>query len=356
MTNMNQIVRISLFCHKFLGFTPSNTKPPGRLYCILPAIAFIFTLLSCSPTPIALAAPLPDDPAKALWWLPSDITFVNHQGAGQIALIMATRQILNDRLAVFDNFPKKLRPRVAPIMAQRQIHQKDLEHFNRLANQVDHLFMLSRFLGDKPLIAVHGFTDRIAVEDGIARVYQDIWGRPVTLQRYGAITQASAGGGAEYLGWSDDGWLYVSKDRSRVESFLKRPSNPTISLPPSLLKRVSLDQKLWTVFAGDATGRFFGVPSTGFIQECSPPKTKSWPMTSGMPITFIFKSASEAQRASEAFTAFAKNENSPQPLRLALSAMKPEVRGNEVNTDCAPLLTDVDAMKAAISVMMRMQK
>lgn len=81
--------------------------------------------------------------------------------------------------------------------------------FERLVNQVDHLLMLSRFLGDPSLNAVHGFSDRDreAVENCDRRVFHQLTGLTVTLKRDGAITRASSGGGTRHIGWSNDGLM-----------------------------------------------------------------------------------------------------------------------------------------------------
>lgn len=308
-----------------LGFKLFNIKSLVR-FSIAAVSVFILmcSILTCSRAPSEPAKPLPTDPTMALWWLPSGIRFINHQGVGQMTLINGTRKRLKNRS----------------------------EDFERLANQVDHWLMLSRFLGEPTLNAVHGFSDRDGVENRLKKVFHELTGLSITYQRDGAITRASAGGGTRYLGWSNDGWLYFDKDRDRVESMLKRPSNPTLS--PSfgtLLGRVSLDQKFWTVFAGDATGCFIGVPSVGFIQNSSLPESMGQLVATGFPLTFIFESEVEARRAKAALIKAGQNDNFPPPLRLALNALKPKIRGNEVDTDFATFMTDTAAMEAAISVM-----
>lgn len=319
---------ISLFCFRLLGFKFSKIKP-AVFYCLNAAAVSVLvcSILSCSQAPPEPAKPLSNDPIKALWWMPSDITFINHQGRGQIALIIGIRKMLEEQPS---------------------------EDFEHLANQVDHLLMLSRYLGDPSVNAIHGFSDREAVEDSIKKIFHETMGLPITYQRDGAITRASAAGGTRYLGWSNDGWLYYHKDRNRVEAMLKRPSDSTLSLPlHSLLGRVSLDQKYWTVFAGDATGRFIGVPSVGFFQNLTFPKSSEQLVSSGFPITLIFENEIEAQRASVAFLTAGQNGDFSPPLRSALKAFKPRVRGSEVDIDFALFMADTAAMKAALSVMTR---
>lgn len=319
---------ISLFCFRLLWFKFSKFKP-SVFYCLAVAAVSVLvcSILSCSQAPPEPAKPLPNDPIKALWWMPPDITFINHQGRGQIALIIGIRKMLEEQPS---------------------------EDFERLANQVDHLLMLSRYLGDPSLNAIHGFSDREDVEASIKRIFRKTTGLTITYQRDGAITRASVAGGTRYLGWGNDGWLYFDKDRNRVESMLKRSSDSTLSLPlHSLLGRVSLDQKHWTVFAGDATGRFIGVPSVGFFQNLTFPKSSEQLVSSGFPITLIFENEIEAQRASVAFLTAGQNEDFSPPLRSALKAFKPRVRGNEVDIDFALFMADTAAMKAALSVMTR---
>jgi hypothetical protein len=287
----------------------------------LALVAFLGVAGCSRPTP---PPPLPAGVAEALAWLPSDVAWITHQGPEQIALLMYTRAALKQRVACFE----------------------------RLSGQADHLFVFARFLGDRGLNAAHGFSDREATEACVAEVYEALTGRRVTLDRSGAFTRASAGGASTHLGWSSDGWLYFHDDRSRVEEMLRRPGASTLAprLRP-LLSRVSLDDGIWSVFAGDLTGRFIGVPSTGFVQRLSIPPGKGTPVTSGVPITFVFESEVQAQRAVEELESAAKNEEFPVVLRDALAGLRPTVRGAEVDADAALLVTDTAAMEAAAHVM-----
>jgi hypothetical protein len=292
----------------------------------VPALALVASLgvAGCSRTPPPPPPPLPSGVAEALPWLPANVAWITHQGPKQIALILYARDALKNR-------------RVAC--------------FERLSGQADHAFMFSRFLGDPSLNAFHGFSDREATENCAAEVYEALTGERVTFDRAGPLTRASVGNASIHLGWSSDGWVYFHPDRSRVESMLVRAGASTLApqLRP-LLPRVSLDGGVWTVFGGDLTGPFIGVPSTGFIQWLSP-SGKGTPMTTGVPVTFLFESEAQARRAVEELDSAAKNEEFPPVLRSALAGLHPTVRGTEVDADAALLMTDTAAMEAAGNIM-----
>jgi hypothetical protein len=295
-----------------------------RLVRVLALVAAL-GMGGCSRAPPPAPPPLPSGAAEALSWLPADVAWITHQGPGQIALIQFARSALKDR---------------------------GVACFERLSGQADHLFMFSRFLGDPALNAVHGFSDREATESCVAEVYEALSGQRVTLDRSGALTRASAGSASIHLGWSSDGWLYFDKDRGRVESMLSRPGASMLAprLRP-LLSRVSLDGGFWTVFGGDLSGPFIGVPSTGFIQRLSLSPGKGTPRATGVPITFLFESEADARRAVEELESAARNEEFPPALRSALAGLHPTVRGTEVDADAALLMTDIAAMEAAGNVM-----
>ena len=293
---------------------------------LAPALALAFLVgAGCSRRTAAPPPPLPSGAAEALPWLPSDVTWITHQGPNPIALIQYVRDYLKLHVACFE----------------------------RLSGQADHAFIFSRFLGDPGLNAFHGFSDREATENCAGEVYEALTGQRVTFDRTGALTRASVGNASTYLGWSSDGWLYSNKDRSRVESMLIRTGASTLApqLRP-LLSRVSLDGGIWTVFAGNLTGFFIGVPSTGFIQRLSlPAGKKGTPVTTGVPVTFLFESEALARRAVEELDSAARNGEFPPVLRHALAGLHPVARGTEVDADAALLVTDTAAMEAGLNVM-----
>lgn len=233
------------------------------------------------------AAPVPavsSAPARVLEWVPSDVTWVTHQGRGRIALLMYARTTLGDRLpACFDG----------------------------LERAAAHLYQLCRFPGDRGCVnAAHGFIDRVAVEQCASETFRALTGQAVTLERQGQFTRASSANGALYVGWSDDGWLYFHKDRDRVEAMLKRAGTPTLAkaLRP-LLARVSLADPFWTVFAGDLTTGFIGVPSTALVQQnLVMPTSGDASTTAKVPVTFLFRTEIEARNAVESLARSAGND------------------------------------------------
>jgi hypothetical protein len=277
-------------------------------------------------TPV-LASPMSDAPAKALEWAPSDITYVLHQGRSQVALLVYVRSALGKRTPAC---------------------------FDALEREAAHLYGLCRFPGDPDCVnAAYGFTNRAAVEQCATDTFRALTGRVVTLERQGRFTRASSGDGARYLAWSDDGWLYFAKNRARVEAMLKRPGAPTLAPAlRSLLARVSLSDPLWTVFAGDFTTGFIGVRSTGFVQQNAViPRSKGASTATRVPVTFLFRTEVEAQRAIGALARSAGNDAFSPPLRKALSALRPSRREREVDIDMAVFVEDPSAMEAAVAAM-----
>ena len=75
------------------------------------------------------------------------------------------------------------------------------------------------------------------------------------------------------------------------------------------------------------------------------------PATSQVPVTFMFETEHEAHLAVEALVAAGKNDELPLALRNALFALHPVQRGAEVDADAAVLMTDENAMRAAVEIM-----
>jgi hypothetical protein len=175
----------------------------------------------------------------------------------------------------------------------------------------------------------------------------------VTLERQGQFTRASSADGTVYVGWSDDGWLYFHKERDRVEAMLRRAGTPTLAsaLRP-LLARVSLADPFWTVFAGDLTTGFIGVPSTGLVQQnmvMAPSRDVSTMIS--VPVTFLFRTEDDARHAVESLARSGGNDEFSATLRKALSALRPAQRRREVDIDIAVFFTDQPAADAAIAMM-----
>jgi hypothetical protein len=288
----------------------------------------ILTFISCAPSRSAArnatrkaergVAPLAEDPATALAWLPAEFTWIQHQGGGHVPILDYLKsRFKNERPACFDRF----------------------------AAEVDHAFGLCRFVGDRMVNAWHGISDRDSAERCAGEVWKALTGRQLKIEREGSFTRMRDTHSTLYVAWSDDGWLYHHDDPAPLESLLKRGSTPTLaaSLRP-LLSRVSFSDVMWNVAVGDILGPFIGVKSTALVQrfEHLPDKTPA-----SLPVRFIFPNPGDASRAREAIVRAGDDPVFPEPLRRGLASLSPQVIGTEIEVDVRVFLTEFEVMKAA---------
>ncbi len=181
-------------------------------------------------------------------------------------------------------------------------------------------------LGAKTVNIAHGKFDRDSFEKCLGEVLDGLEAHRA-LARDGRVTVLTSKEGTKtYLAWPESGGVAWHDDRASVEKFLAPAQslgrNPELS---SLFKRVEPSHAIWSVAKLDLSSKLLHVVSKGyFVSMTGISRT-----TTELPVTFIFATASDASKASEALQKRAADPTLPAPVRTALEAMNPTVRGAE---------------------------